>query len=294
MRARSLKIRLQQGFTLVEVAIVLLIVAILLGYSVAMFPVQQDLKKYRKLDRDMDDIVAHLIGFAQVNGRLPCPDTIGDINGTGAGIPDGLEDWDDVIDNVDTVGGTAPADGIIDSCKGFFGFLPAGTLGLTGAIDTSGRLLDPWGEPYLYHVSNIDFNSVGGLGGTDGDIDTLAGADLVSPNGIGEEGLSFVSPNLSICTDSNNVTATDVVCDGSGTSIVTNAAAVIISTGKDIGQIASNIQDENQDDFDDGTNDLVYTFSTRSDVAGAEYDDGVRWISPNVLYSKMIEAGQLP
>jgi hypothetical protein len=57
---------------------------------------------------------------------------------------------------------------------------------------------------------------------------------------------------------------------------------------------SSNIQDENQDDFDDGTNDLVYTFSTRSDVAGAEYDDGVRWISPNVLYSKMIEAGQLP
>ena len=80
-----MKIRLQQGFTLVEVAIVLLIVAILLGYSVAMFPVQQDLKKYRKLDRDMDDIVAHLIGFAQVNGRLPCPDTDGDINSLGAG-----------------------------------------------------------------------------------------------------------------------------------------------------------------------------------------------------------------
>jgi prepilin-type N-terminal cleavage/methylation domain-containing protein len=287
--------RVEQGFTLIEIAIVLLIVTILLGYSVALFPVQQELKQYRKLDRDMDNIVDHLIGFAQVNGRLPCPDTNGDLNSLGAGTINGQEDPDDLVDNVDTLGAAPPtSDGIIDSCKGFFGFLPAGTLGLTGNIDSLGRLLDPWGQPYLYHVSNIDFNSVGGAGGIDADIDTLQGADLVSPNGIGEEGLSNVEPNLSICTDSNNITATDVVCDGSGTSIVTNAAAVVISSGKDTGQLASDIQDENRDDFNDGTNDLVYTFSTNSDVSGAEYDDRVRWISPNLLYSKMIEAGQLP
>ena len=283
-----MKIRLQRGFTLVEIAIVLLIVAILLGYSVAMLPIQQELKQYRKLDQQMDDIVDHLIGFAQVNGRLPCPDTDGDLNGLGAGTLNGLEDPDDYVDNVDTLGVAPPtSDGIIDSCKGFYGFLPAGTLGLTGDINTLGQLLDPWGQPYRYHVSTVNADS-------DSDVDTFAGFDLVSPNGIGEEGLSNVSPNLSICTDSNNATATDVVCDGSGTSIVTNAAAVIISTGKDIGSVASNIQDENRDDFDDGTNDLVYTFSTNSDVSGAEYDDRVRWISPNVLYSKMIEAGQLP
>lgn len=280
---------------MIEIAIVLLIVTILLGYSVALFPVQQELKQYRKLDRDMDNIVAHLIGFAQVNGRLPCPDTDGDINGLGAGDINGQEDTDDVVNNLDTLGNPPPdPDGIIDSCKGFSGFLPAGTLGLTGNIDANGSLLDPWGQPYRYHVSNIDFNSVGGLGGTDANIDTLAGADLVSPNGIGEEGLSNVTPNISICTNSNNATATDIVCDGSGTSIVVNAAAVVVSSGKDLGQLASNIQNENRDDFHDGTNDLVYTFSTHSDVSGAEYDDRVRWISPNLLYSKMIEAGQLP
>jgi len=286
--------KIQHGFTLVEIAIVLLIVAILLGYSVAMFPIQQELKQYRKLDNEMDDIVNHLIGFAQVNGRLPCPDTTGDINSTGAQVVDGLEDTDDVVNNVDTLGTPPPdPDGIIDSCKGFAGFLPAGTLGLTGDIDSSGRLLDPWGQPYRYHVSNIDFNSVGGLGGADGDSDTLAGADLVSPNGIREEGLSNVNPNLFICTDSNNA-GNEIACDGSGTSIVTNAAVVIISTGKDIGQVASSIQTENLDDFHNGTNDRVYTSSSRSDVALAEYDDGVRWISRNLLYSKMIEAEQLP
>ncbi|MCP4470276.1 MAG: type II secretion system protein, partial [Gammaproteobacteria bacterium] len=63
----------QSGFTLVEIAIVLLIVTILLGYTVAMFPRQQQLKQYRALDRQMDEVIEAIIGFAQVNGRLPCP-----------------------------------------------------------------------------------------------------------------------------------------------------------------------------------------------------------------------------
>jgi len=63
----------QNGFTLVEIAIVLLIVSILLGYTVALFPRQQELKQYRDVDRKMDEVIAAIVGFAQVNGRLPCP-----------------------------------------------------------------------------------------------------------------------------------------------------------------------------------------------------------------------------
>jgi hypothetical protein len=142
-------------------------------------------------------------------------------------------------------------------------------------------------------VSNINRNDTGG--GVDADPLTGVAVDLVSPDGIGEEGLSNVNPNLVICNDSDNFSATDINCAAvSANNVVTNVAVVVISTGKDIGLVASNIQAENQDDFNDGTNDFVYTFSTNSDVSGAEYDDRVRWISTNVLYSKMIEAGQLP
>ncbi|MCP4876030.1 MAG: type II secretion system protein [Gammaproteobacteria bacterium] len=286
-----MKKAVQKGFTLVEIAIVLLIVTILLGYTVALYPVQQELKQYRQLKSEMDSIVAHLIGFAQVNGRLPCPDTNSDVNLTGilGGPPDGQEDPDDIIFNADN---TVGADGFFDSCKGFSGFLPAVTLGMNGDIDPNGRLLDPWGQPYRYHVSNVNRNDTGG--GVDLNAATGAAIDLVSPDGIGEEGLSNVTPNISVCTDSNNADASDTVCDISGIAVIANAAAVIISTGKDRGLIASNIQDENRDDFQDGTNDFVYTSSTRNDSAGSEYDDLVRWISPNLLYSKMIEAGQLP
>jgi prepilin-type N-terminal cleavage/methylation domain-containing protein len=281
----------QHGFTLIEVAIVLLIVAILLGYTVALYPVQQELKQYRQLEGEMDRIIEHLVGFAQVNRRLPCPDSSGDVNTTGTpGNLDGEEDFDDEFINATGVAGN---DTLPDSCKGFSGFVPAGTLGINGDFDPLGRLLDPWGVPYHYHVSNINRNDAGG--GVDLDPLTGVAVDLVSPDGIGEEGLSNVIPNLVICDDSDNSSAADTSCAlVSANNVVTNVAVVVISSGKDRGQVASNIQDENQDDFNDGTNDFVYTFSTNSDVSGAEYDDRVRWISTNVLYSKMIEAGQLP
>jgi len=284
----------QHGFTLVEIAIVLLIVAILLGYTVALYPVQQELKQYRQLQSEMDQIIEHLVGFAQVNRRLPCPDSTGDVNVTGTpGVFDGVEDVDDEFINATGVAAPFPADGLADSCKGFSGFVPAGTLGINGGFDSLGRLLDPWGEPYRYHVSNINRNDTGG--GVDADPLTGVAVDLVSPDGIGEEGLSNVNPNLVICDDSDNSSATDTNCAGvSANNVVTNVAAVVISTGKDRGNVASNIQDENQDDFNSGIADFVYVYSTNSDVSGAEYDDRVRWISPNVLYSKMIEAGQLP
>ena len=97
--------RRQSGFTLVEIAIVVLIVTILLGYAVAMFPVQQELKQYREVDREMDSIIEHLVGFAQVNGRLPCPDTNVSVNGTANGIPDGREDTDDLFVNATGLAG---------------------------------------------------------------------------------------------------------------------------------------------------------------------------------------------
>ena len=266
----------QSGFTLVEIAIVVLIVTILLGYTVAMFPMQQELKQYREVEREMDSIIEHLVGYAQVNGRLPCPDTNADIHGTGTtGDIDGQEDFEDLV------GG----DGIADNCKAFSGFLPVGTIGLSGDLDASGSLVDPWGERYRYHVSNLDQ-------GGDGLV------DLVSPNGVRIEGLANVGPNLNlvVCRNSTNPSAADIACPVADDTIVSNAAVVIYSSGRDRAGVAfaSNIQNENRDDFQNGTNDFIYTASTRSDVANNEYDDKLRWLSPNLLFSKMIQAEQLP
>lgn len=282
------KIKLQAGFTLIEIAIVLLIIAILLGYTVAMFPLQQELKQYREVDRELDSIVEHLLGYAQVNGRLPCPDTNGDVNSLGAGVLDGREDIDDDFDNA-TLAASSP-DSLADSCKSFYGLLPAGTLGMTGDLSSNGALLDPWGEPYRYAISEVDASG-----------DNII--DLVSPGEIRDEGLSNVIPDLVICRTSTNPNATGTACPVSGDTVIDNAVAIVYSSGKDAGSasFATNVQNENRDDFHNGTNDLVFTSSARNDnldssniATSPYYDDKLRWISPALLYTRMIEAKQLP
>ena len=253
----------QTGFTLVEIAIVLLIVTILLGYSVAMFPLQQELKQYRHVQAEMDSVIGHLIAFAQVNGRLPCPDTSTDSDLSGNTV-DGGED---------RIG--------LNACEAYFGFLPGRTLGLNGRYNAAGVMIDPWDSGYRYAISNIDFSGDGNF-------------DLVTPNGIRDEGISNVMPDLFICDDSDE-TGVDIDCTTvTGDEVVgTNGAvaAVVISLGKDFNDPAtSNIQAENIDNFHVGTQDKVYIFSPRRD----DYDDVVRWLSTNLLFSKMIEADQLP
>jgi prepilin-type N-terminal cleavage/methylation domain-containing protein len=246
--------RIQRGFTLVEIAIVLMIVTILLGYSVALFPVQQELKHYRQVESEMDGIIEQLMAFAQVNGRLPCPDT----------DSDGLENWD----------------GLSDCDDGWFGFLPARTLGVNGKYDANGVLVDPWSAGYRYAVSAGQ-----GVLNTD--------ADLVTANGIRDEGMANAASTLDlfICDDSN-ATGDDLNCGFvSGDPVISGVAAVVISLGKNNDTPAtSNIQAENLDDFLDGTDDKVYIFAPRSDA----YDDVVKWVPANLLFSRMIQADQLP
>lgn len=251
----------QRGFTLVEIAIVLLIVTILLGYTVALFPVQQELKQYRHAEREMDQIIESLIAFAQVNGRLPCPDTTA-VNPA----YDGVEDR--------TAG--------LNDCDASYGFLPARTLGINGDIAANGVLLDPWGVGYGYAVSEADAG--------DGNV------DLVTTNGIRSEGIAAIQPDLFIC-DGSTTTGDHTDCTapltGGAEVLGSNGgvAAVIVSLGKNNDPAAlSNVEDENFDDFDDGGNDKVYIFAPRAD----DYDDIVKWLPTNLLISKMIEADQLP
>ena len=257
--------RIERGFTIVEVAIAVMILAIILGYSVAMFPMQQELKQYRHAEAEMDEIIEQLVAFAQVNGRLPCPDTATDTEAP-ANTVDGLEDQ---------------LNDPFDGCEAYFGFLPARTLGVVGKYDAAGTLIDPWGQGYGYAVSDFDFGN--------------GNPDLVTANGIRDEGIQNVLPDIFICDDNNNPPANDTDCTSvSGAEVLgTNGevAAVIISLGKDfVIPATSNIQAENIDDFNDGSNDKVYIFSGRRD----DYDDIVKWVPTNLLISRMIAAEQLP
>jgi prepilin-type N-terminal cleavage/methylation domain-containing protein len=118
----------QRGFTLMELTVVLVIVALLLGGLMVPLSAQRDIKGRQDTEKALGEIREALIGFAVVNGRLPCPASAAIASGTaGAGS------------EVTTGSGTALA------CTSAVGALPWATIGLPES--------DAWGNRYTYRVT---------------------------------------------------------------------------------------------------------------------------------------------
>jgi len=76
--------RLEKGFTLVEIAVVLVIIGLLIGGSMTMLSEQRKSVKLKESQEKLMSIKEALLNFVVVNGYLPCAD----------GDNDGLEDRD--------------------------------------------------------------------------------------------------------------------------------------------------------------------------------------------------------
>lgn len=112
------------GFTLTELAVVLVIVALLLGGVLIPLSTQVELRKSSETKAALAEIREALLGSAAVNGRLPCPAAATTASGTaGAGEEAAL------------AGGICPRE---------VGVLPWVTLGLSET--------DAWGRRYTYRV----------------------------------------------------------------------------------------------------------------------------------------------
>lgn len=112
--------RSSQGFTLVELAIAIFIIALLLGSILVPLATQVEQRQIVDTQKKQDEIKEALMGFALANGYLPCP---------AISATNGLEDR---TAGVCTGGKRA-------------GFLPWETLGIAKA--------DAWGRLYRYSVA---------------------------------------------------------------------------------------------------------------------------------------------
>jgi prepilin-type N-terminal cleavage/methylation domain-containing protein len=110
----------RSGFTLVELAIVLVIVGLLISAFLTPLAAQLEQSRNAEVRRDLLEIKEALLGFAIINGQLPCPDTDG--NGTDDGCAN--------TNATSTSGGNVP----------------------WATLNT--KQLDPWGRRYRYHVNN--------------------------------------------------------------------------------------------------------------------------------------------
>lgn len=123
------------GFSLVELAVVVLIVSILLTMGLAAFSVQVDTAALSATQRRQDAIKDALIAYLRKNARLPCPETTG-LAGGGSS-PTGRE-------NRTNVGPPDPS----SPCTSFVGTLPWLDLGLT-----KDNALDGYGNYFSYFVA---------------------------------------------------------------------------------------------------------------------------------------------
>lgn len=242
------------GFTLIEVGIVLFIVALLLGGLLPTLSSQIDERHNTDTLKQLNDIRDALIGFAVMNGRLPCPAAP---NTTGVESP---------------IGGGA--------CTNFYnGFVPAATLGLAGS-DSAGYAIDAWGNRIHYAVTS--WNSA-----------SPAVSDVfTTANGMSTVGISSLAPTtLVVCSSATGIGSSSCGSAYWLTSSTTGVPAVIFSTGKNGGQGSAGTDEAANLDANQT---FVSHLPAPKGAANGYFDDLVIWISPNQLVNRMVAAGKLP
>lgn len=247
----SLTPNAQQGFTLVEMAMVLMIIGLLLGGLVPTLSAQLDTQRSSETRKQIEEIQQAIVGFAVANGRLPCPSS---------STSNGLES---------PVGGNCT--------NPYNGFVPAATLGIT-SVNEQGLAVDAWGNPIRYVVADNTINGV-----TDA---------LTSNNGMKNATMDHIASAslLNICSSATGATGSD--CGSAAANKLTDKApALIFSTGKNGG--AGGTGTDELANLDGNRVFISHTQSTSS-AGNGEFDDLMTWLSPNILFNRMVAAGKLP
>lgn len=274
MRA-SHEANLAHGFTLTELAVVMAIVGFLLGGLIYTLSAQIEQRNFEDTRRRLEQARELILGFAIVNGRLPCPATAA------------------------SAGDEAPAGG--GTCTtGYAGWLPARTIGYQ-QTDTGGYAIDAWGNRIRYTVSiATPFNTQTPrvcrpvLDTTPPVTPHFTHKDNLRGNGID------CQPNdLLICKSANLVppglVITPTTCGGAANQIMTTSlvVAIIFSTGKNGAQAPCATCVDELANLDDNAT-FVSHPPAPSGAANGEFDDQFTWITVGELYGKLIAAGQLP
>jgi prepilin-type N-terminal cleavage/methylation domain-containing protein len=264
--------RLQPGFTLAEIAIVLVIVAFLLGGMMAMFSSQTDQRKWNDTQSRLEAARDALLGYAIANGRLPCP-----ANSTSAGA--------EAPAGGGVCGSGTPQDYYGGVNAGVtYGLLPAVTIGYQ-PVDSQGFALDAWGNRIRYAVSKVTTPSYS--------------ANFTNAANLKTYGVSVLPYDLVVCASATGTSGGSPGSCGAATNSITaqkTVVAVVLSLGKNgLGQVTRGT-DELANANLTVANDAVFISHTPtpSTFANGEFDDQVLWISVGTLYSKLIAAGVLP
>jgi prepilin-type N-terminal cleavage/methylation domain-containing protein len=276
-----------RGFTLIELAMGLVIVALLMGSVMYTLAAQTDRINGAETHRRLEKARELLLAFAVANGRLPCPGRYKDASNNSAGL--------EVRDS--TTGkctGGSVDDYYGGSLSGAYagytgGLLPAATIGFAN-VDANGFAVDAWQNRIRYAVAKQRASGTCAFTPPSGTILYTHAANLKT------YGLSCQPDDLIICKSSTGITAS--ACGGAANQIMSQSlvVAIVFSTGKNATSTGGTGTDEaaNLDGGGDSNPVFVYHAEAPSSASGGEFDDQFTWITVGELYGKLVAAGVLP
>jgi prepilin-type N-terminal cleavage/methylation domain-containing protein len=243
----------QNGFSLVEMAVVVVILGLVLGALLLPLQAQRAQIFQTQTENTLETARRALLGFAQANGRLPCP---------AIAASNGLE---------------SPLGG--GTCTFKLGYLPAATLGIR-PVDDSGFVIDGWNNRIMYAVAQ---HHAGGA----------ATSDYTTTGDMNTVGITALQPELRVCLSSTGVTAAACSGGTESNYAINNAVAVIYSLGATGSLGSGGADENENPSAPAVDSVFVSHDITATSAANGEFDHLFTWISPYVLYNAMIEAGQL-
>jgi len=276
--------RLQPGFTLAELAIVLLIVGILLSGMTTMFSAQTEQRMWNDTQSRLEAARDAILGYAIANGRLPCP-----ANSASAGA-EVRQASGAYVNDCGALGHDPAANphhyygGVVAGVT--YGLLPAVTIGYQ-PVDAQGFALDAWGNRIGYALSSTSSDAFPKT-------TNYTDASMLKTNGV-----SFLPGDLIVCASATGISPGSKPPGCHTAPSLTNqniVVAILHSPGKNgVGQVTRG-PDEAANRNPTGANDAVFISHTPtpSTAANGEFDDQLLWIPVGTLYSKLIAAGVLP
>ncbi|MCB5190086.1 type II secretion system GspH family protein [Methylobacillus arboreus] len=163
----------EHGFSLIEMAVVLVILGFVITALILPVTAQREASSLRQTENQLAIAQKALIGFAQANGRLPCPATF---------ASRGVEAF---IQQASEGGG---------ECDPNAQLLPAATLGIQ-PVNDQGQAVDGWSTSVFYKVAQSN------RGGS-------ALPDFTTRNEMSLVGMALLVPEIRVCASSSDCSET--------------------------------------------------------------------------------------
>jgi prepilin-type N-terminal cleavage/methylation domain-containing protein len=260
------KPRFFYGFSLIEIAIVLVIISVLLAIVVVPLSTQVEQRRRADTEKQLELIKEAIIGFALANGRFPCASRATD---------NGLESF------LDKAAGT---------CSAYVGFVPAVTLGLS-PIDSSGFAVDGW-ETTSNRIRYAVANLLPGPPVPPSCPPTVTHV-LTRTDGMKAATMGCLSDSaldmLTVCAV--KPTGAPGAASGCTSQLSVKAPFVLLSLGRNAPTGGTGADEAHNVDADSY---FVTHTPTDAGSTSGEFDDIVSWPSLNTIFGRMVQAGKLP